>query len=185
MASLMLWMCDRCESSLPVGGYNEKCSPLGPLGLARSKQLPDQGKLLPPQLKLFDKVLIIEQQKMTTTIPWSTMHVVPYYLIWIIRFLAVPTQLNRSQCLSVRPSIRPYKTLLKLNWMVEKSVRDHSERLVILETCGLNDRLQTSQCILHPLQRPPLQCRCFRMTTLDITRAKTSNAGGADGTSSR
>ena len=28
------------------------------------------GKLL-PQLELFDKVLIIEQQKMTTAIPWS------------------------------------------------------------------------------------------------------------------
>ena len=28
----------------------------------------------------FDKVLSLEQQKMTTIIPWSAMHVVPYYL---------------------------------------------------------------------------------------------------------
>ena len=39
------------------------------------------------------------------------------------------------------PSVRPYKTLLKLKWIVEKTVRDHSERLVILETCDLNDQL--------------------------------------------
>ena len=37
--------------------------------------------------------------------------------------------LSPDSAICMNVSVRPYKTLLKLNWMVEKTVRDHSERI--------------------------------------------------------
>ena len=111
--------------------YNVKNQPLAAPAL--SKQLPNQEKLFPAVAETFQQSINhwAEQQKMTTTIPWSTMHAVPNYFtshsnmipqICIGNSKSYIGQIQHLVEVNVRAGVFNYIIL----WLA-KIARDHSQ----------------------------------------------------------